>query len=47
MSLRARLVRDERIAQDVALFNDSLYANIAFARPGAGLHPYQVSASPM
>ena len=24
------------VPQDVALFNDSLYANIAFARPGAG-----------
>jgi ABC-type transport system involved in Fe-S cluster assembly fused permease/ATPase subunit len=31
------------VPQDVALFNDSLYANIAFARPGAG--PEEVRAA--
>ena len=32
------------VPQDVALFNDSLYANIAFARPGAGLDEVRAAA---
>ena len=32
------------VPQDVALFNDSLYANIAFARPGAGLGEVRAAA---
>ena len=32
------------VPQDVALFNDSLYANIAFARPGAGTGEVRAAA---
>lgn len=32
------------VPQDVALFNDSLYANIAFARPGAGTDEVRAAA---
>jgi ATP-binding cassette subfamily B protein len=32
------------VPQDVALFNDSLYANIAFARPGAGIEAVRAAA---
>ena len=32
------------VPQDVALFNDSLYANIAFARPGAGTEEVRAAA---
>ena len=32
------------VPQDVALFNDSLYANIAFARPGAGIAEVRAAA---
>jgi ATP-binding cassette subfamily B protein len=32
------------VPQDVALFNDSLYANIAFARPGAGTTEVRAAA---
>ena len=32
------------VPQDVALFNDSLYANIAFARPGAGNEAVRAAA---
>ncbi|WP_394763663.1 ABCB family ABC transporter ATP-binding protein/permease [Phenylobacterium sp.] len=32
------------VPQDVALFNDSLYANIAFARPGASLEEVRAAA---
>jgi ATP-binding cassette subfamily B protein len=32
------------VPQDVALFNDSLYANIAFARPGAGIDEVRAAA---
>ncbi len=32
------------VPQDVALFNDSLYANIAFARPGAGVSEVRTAA---
>jgi len=32
------------VPQDVALFNDSLYANIAFARPGAGVDEVRAAA---
>src|SRR2546430_17464820 len=32
------------VPQDVALFNDSLYANIAFARPDAGIDDVRAAA---
>lgn len=49
MDMRKVKLADLRLAvalvpQDVALFNDSLYANIAFARPGAGVGEVRAAA---